>query len=121
MKHKTSELTGPALDWAVAICEAQRVGATLKNQAFLDGLEIGQFAYSTDWAIGGPIIERERIELLYFGTYGAEGAPWEAQIGVDSHYIDQGCCEAMGGATPLMTAMRAYVQSKLGDTVELPI
>lgn len=55
---KTSELTGVALDWAVAKCEGF-------VQADDPPWEAGHepFAYSTDWALAGPIIERERIGI----------------------------------------------------------
>jgi hypothetical protein len=48
---KTSELTGHALDWAAAEC------AGLSHRLH------GHIPYSTDWAQGGPIIEREGIDL----------------------------------------------------------
>ena len=51
---KTSELTGPALDWAVALCEC---GEAWRNE------DVDPHFYSTDWAIGGPIIEREEINI----------------------------------------------------------
>lgn len=56
MKIKTSELTGAALDWAVAKCEGNTI--TFAD----DGLPSGQWEmYSSNWAQGGPIIEREGI------------------------------------------------------------
>ena len=48
---KTSKLQGAALDWAVAKCEDKQG----------KGLDWVPPAYSTDWAQGGAIIERERI------------------------------------------------------------
>ena len=47
---KTSELTGAALDWAVAKAIGEYKPVPVPN-------------YSTDWAQGGPIIEREKIEI----------------------------------------------------------
>lgn len=82
------------------------------------GVEQGA-AYSTDWLHGGPIIEREKIEILYFGSYGNEGEPWEAQGGGDSHYIDQYPGDAISGPTPLVAAMRYYVSSKFGEESDL--
>lgn len=62
---KTSELTGVALDWAVAKCEG------LIDQNGWTSVEIfkasrggGFNRYSTDWAQGGPIIEREQIAIM---------------------------------------------------------
>ena len=85
---KTNELTGVALDWVVAKCEdidliPHRGGWTYAS-------------YSSDWAQGGPIIEREVIQLTpdeYTGTWSAymtnEGEPYDYT-----------------GPTPLIAAMR---------------
>jgi hypothetical protein len=48
IKLKTSELTGAALDWAVARCELGEAINEIDDPHF----------YSTDWAQAGPIIER---------------------------------------------------------------
>ncbi len=93
---KTSELLGPALDWAVAKCE---VGAE-----FIGEIDDPHF-YSTDWSQGGPIIEREGITLTH------QESRWGAQTDDDVFAY---------GPAPLIAAMRAYVASKLGDEVEIP-
>ena len=101
---KTSELTGPALDWAVA-----RANGHIDDETIIRRLEPDEdgwcIAYSTDWSQGGPIIERERIELEH------DGFAWWARITADEDYT---------GPTPLIAAMRCYVASKLGDEIELP-
>ena len=103
---KTNELTGAALDWAVAKCEKPE---WLGNQAEVYVLKAG-FHPSTDWALGGTIIEREGISVCP-----DEIAPWCA-------FFDNGTAEYVfyTGTTPLIAAMRCYVASKLGDEVELP-
>jgi hypothetical protein len=115
MPMKTSELTGAALDWAVAKCEDL-------EHYFEDGLVClkGQpfdthwlyWTPSTDWAQGGPIIEREKIDVMWAVTDGAQHSQCRVHDGrrPDSYY----------GPTPLIAAMRCYVASKLGDEVELP-
>ena len=90
---KTAELTGAALDWVVANCEG-----------LIKGLEHG-YAPSSNWAQGGVIIEREKIELEH------DGFEWWARIETDEDY---------SGKTPLVAAMRCYVASKLGDEIEVP-
>jgi hypothetical protein len=103
---KTSELSGAALDWAVSKCE----GFTWE-QGDLDAGEYGPgFKPSTDWAHGGPIIEREEICV---GT--SHIAPWMACLddGMEVRNRER-------GDTLLIAAMRCYVSSKLGDEVELP-
>jgi hypothetical protein len=103
---RTNELTGAALDWAVAKCEKPE---WLGNQAEVYVLKAG-FHPSTNWAQGGPIIEREGISVCP-----DEIAPWCA-------FFDNGTAEYVfyTGTTPLIAAMRCYVASKLGDEVELP-
>jgi hypothetical protein len=101
MKLKTTELQGAALDWAVAKCEVGDAINEIDDPHF----------YSTDWAQGGPIIERERIGFKYTGT-AMEFVAWvngELSTVNDQH-----------GPTPLIAAMRCYVASKLGDEVEVP-
>ena len=96
---KTSELTGAALDWAVAKCEG-----LAKYIEVVEG-----FKPSTDWVQGGAIIEREKIELEWGGNGGNEN--WWACINADEDH---------SGETPLIAAMRCYVASKLGDDVTVP-
>lgn len=97
---KTAELTGAALDWAVAVCE--------KNWAFEpDGCD----SYSNDWELGGAIIERENVSIT-----GTNFPWWECDTGWYAHIGDR----YSHGETPLVAAMRCYVASKLGDEVEVP-
>lgn len=98
---KTSELTGTALDWAVAKCEGVINGGDLDIGFVLEG----GYTPSTDWAQGGPIIEREGITLEWTGE------DWMGYIWHDEEFF---------GPTPLIAAMRCYVASKLGDEVEVP-
>ena len=127
MKRKTSELTGAALDWAVAKCE----GLTLYEDAMLDGLlkrgwwvsgmsidpntwhPLSRFNLSTDWAEGGPIIERE-------GIVPALARNKKFYVAWKGCASDFGMVPHLTGPTPLTAAMRCYVASKLGDEVEVP-
>ena len=102
MKIKTSELQGAALDWAVAKCE--RVEFTYEDHPHH---EMFDMHYSTDWSQGGPIIEREGISVERWGS------EWMAAMG---ELPDDG----VPSPTPLIAAMRCYVASKLGNTVEIP-
>lgn len=98
MKMKTADLTGAALDWAVSAARGDR----------------DMHHYSTDWAEGGPLIEREAIEVrkgnpLYF-PQGEKGDFYEPLwIAGKQH-----------GQTPLIAAMRCYVAANLGDEVDVP-
>ena len=110
MKIKTSELTGTALDWAVALIEypdwkAQGYLECYPYDLCFDGGET--YSPCTDWSQGGPIIEQEGIELALIANH------WKAAIAFNG-------IEAQEGPTPLIAAMRCYVASKLGDEVEVP-
>jgi hypothetical protein len=93
---KTNELTGTALAWAVATCEGYEGAPEWVAR---------QSTAATDWAEGGAIIERERIEIV-------PNDMWDA--------YKEGQHLPNTGATPLIAAMRCYVASKLGDEVQLP-
>ena len=110
MKVKTSELSGAQLDWAVAQAEGEEVvfedgELCLPSSYFKDG---DPYKPSEDWAQGGPIIERERIELVAVEL----GEEWIARD-YWKEFAEQ------SGPTPLVAAMRCYVASKLGEEVEV--
>lgn len=98
---KTSELTGVFLDWAVT--KAEGLSHDFEGPESIWGCH----GWATNWEMGGPIIEREGIELFrnnekdYWFTSRARG-----QIGT--------------GPTPLIAAMRCYVANQLGDEVDIP-
>jgi hypothetical protein len=71
-------------------------------------------SYSTNWAQGGPIIERERIATTPMTpTVGEDRTPyWFANYEGQITYRD--------GPTPLIAAMRCYVALKLGEDVSIP-
>jgi len=104
---KTSELTRAALNWAVAKAEG-------KTPSLFIFRRTGHFAsvhhYSTDWSMGGPIIEREGITIARRGKY--QWSEWGAVLN-DFAFDEE-------GTTPLIAAMRCYVASKLGDEVDIP-
>lgn len=106
-KLKTSEMTGAALDWAVAKCEGIEWWAAEepKDGLFIDYERTRLYSPSSDWSQGGPIIEREHIGLLPSGN-----AYYEIDGGTYYSY----------GPTPLIAAMRCYVASRLGDEVDVP-
>ena len=110
MKIKTSELIGPALDWAVREIEYQRMvaeGEHVKQWALDDhraGASINP--YSTDWLWGGPILEREGISIYRMTS------DWSAA------YNPSGATQ--DGPTPLIAVMRCYVSNCLGSEVTVP-
>lgn len=117
MKLQTRELEGSALNWAVATCEQLNIfsligGAVwVRIQCSQSGLAVDDvYSPSTNWAQGGPIIERERIRI---------DCPWNPGPFIAACKID-GTTAWIKGDTVLTAAMRCYVASKMGDTVEVP-
>lgn len=117
MLKKVSELEGVALDWAVAKCQGYFSfegqdptywESTSGAKHFLKMREGGVHwtCSSTSWSEGGPIIDKEKIDL----QHSRDSDTWWAQsIGADEI-----------GPTALVAAMRCYVASKLGEEVEVP-
>ena len=114
---KTNELTGAALDWAVAKCEGHNVFIKHAPVQVMYTPERKRSWYiytpSTNWSQGGPIIEREGINLDNY----AKNPQWSAWIPTPER--ESGEAQAFG-PTPLIAAMRCYVASKLGDDIDLP-
>lgn len=97
-KLKVADLIGDDLDLAVSICEG-----TTSEFGLTDNER-----YSTNWAQGGPIIEREKISLMATlrGGWGARTLDFPPEY----HF----------GPTPLIAAMRCFVASKHSVYIELP-
>ncbi len=139
MKIKTSEATGPALNWMAVVAEGDlvfrpRVGRPVDwNLAYYERGEDDRwvvraqvkdvswfadyvYAPSENWAQGGPIVEREEIGLRRNAPC-AKGCEWEASPSITA----KGAGGKWGyGPTPLIAAMRCFVASKLGDEVDVP-
>ena len=129
---RTSELTGAALDWAVAKCEGgydlqlrSTYGAKTawqytmldeEDPERMDKFYLADTSYSTDWQLGGPIIERELLD----NGLGLSRSEHEAPDICTACYTYSVDGEPSYGPTPLIAAMRCYVASKLGETVEVP-
>jgi len=121
---RTSELTGAALDWAVAKCEGHKVFIKHAPLQVMYTPERKRSWYiyrpSTNWAQGGPIIDREAIALSPMPdglcrAYAADGTRWAPNGDEVFNWKHK-----QQGYHPLIAAMRCYVASKLGDEVEIP-
>jgi hypothetical protein len=121
---RTSELTGVALDWAVAKCEGATdfyfdtvathwVKLNGKDRALRYGWA-QSYLPSTDWSLGGPIIEREGLGMWMY-SWNEQGEPEVGWIVEDKHGSNM-----QTGPTPLIAAMRCYVVSKLGADIDVP-
>lgn len=121
MLIKTSELSGAALDWAVAQAEGVAYNAKYLVQTKCDmSGAIQSVTYtsnyrpSTDWAQGGPLLDSRIIGIIHNSRI----RPFPFDKGYQAmagHFI--GPSE---GHTILIAACRAIVAAKLGDEVEVP-
>ena len=128
MKYTTAELDGRKLDAAVQLCEL--LGDLEPDRAYARLADIVRHDttphYASWWAHGGPLLEREAINLIASSTFdGLARLPlWSASVGPYGHLIERTLPllpgEGSTGPTPLIAAMRAYVHFKLGPLVELP-
>ena len=107
---KTYELTGVALDWAVAKAMGHKVFIKYAPLQIMYTPKRKRSWYiytpSTNWVQGGLIIDQETISLDY-----AQEEDWAAKTPAYQWAY---------GPTPLIAAMRCYVASKLGNEVEIP-
>lgn len=119
---QVKDATGSVLDWMVGVAQSIPNLHVVKKHKYncvygMVLVEEGNFIDfpwkpSTSWDQGGPIIEREKIELI----------PPANESDLEWVAVWYKCEDAgmQGGTSPLIAAMRCYVTSKLGDTVEVP-
>lgn len=115
MEIKTIELSGAALDWAVLTLEQHEDAAWYIDHKGRLMEEHGELSWtyqpSTDWSRGGPIIEREKLDVCIH-------KPTHQWCSATQSLVNR---FARGyGPTPLIAAMRCYVTSKLGDNIDIP-
>lgn len=122
---KTQDLSGAALDWAVAQVDGVKtiMMAPRKDQPkepfalfgslalTIGGEDQSSYAPSTCWHCGGPLIEAYKLDL---------GAPLENKNGPWNANTEWGHPLGYQGDTPLIAACRAIVASHFGDTVSVP-
>jgi hypothetical protein len=127
---KTCELTGVLLDYWVSRIdrlEAYICPNSPGNRLFIDddSFSGGRCLYSpsTDWMLGGPIIESEKISVIYHTDCEWHGdiKQWRAYYSISIGSYDGeasiGNINHNNGDTALEAAMRCFVASKFGDEV----
>ncbi len=120
---KASDLSGAALDWAVAKAIGVEVYTTncfgstsgLRLSVFRDDVN-KPYNPSESWAVGGPIIESRRVTLMAPRPSPKNNPQFDqcwlaGSTKVDWHEF---------GETPLIAAMRNVVAVELGQSVEVP-
>ena len=108
MKVNVSEVQDVVLNYLVA--KARGMEFTYEEHPLHEMVTLN---FPTDWAQGGPIIEREGIDLDNY----AKNPLWSAWMRAPKRH--SGEAKAYG-PTPLIAAMRCYVAGILGDEIEVP-
>lgn len=129
--HKIAELTGPALDLSVALSLDYNliddpvdgpnrrknkmprwhkgdvwVGQDGRCYLALSDNQADYFEPSSNWAQGGPLIDKYRPEFT--------------EVSADELRAGIGFGDSYSGPTHLIAAMRALVASSYGEEIELP-
>ncbi|PHM42369.1 phage protein NinX family protein [Xenorhabdus szentirmaii] len=130
MKLKTSELTGRALDYAVAmiehsptvISESGKCIVGIPNlicRDFNGNLMPEYYPYSpsTDWALCGQLIDKYLDDLAYVAF---RGPYWIANSRIVRLEDDFSIFQTQEGKTPQIAICRAVVASQLGNEIDIP-
>lgn len=120
-QHKACDLTGFALDYAVAqalkLPIVEEGGYVVWDGEPPDWL-VDLLDLEMDGGLGMPLIWRAKIATF------ADGDDWRAVPASDYNpkdgYIDADWNDGMGGDTPLVAGCRVLVESILGIFVEIP-
>jgi len=146
MKIKTSELSGVALDWAVAQVLASEGQITVDPNDYLTGLPYMTFDCRGPWMWGcgqqeiGTLNRETGKPWVFHGAGGeykpstdwSQGGPLIERFALEliRHSEDKWCavkewtidvdCNYPLGETMLIAACRAIVAAKLGDEVDVP-
>ena len=132
----TRDLVGAALDWAVTMCEGLEPTITEGRRIWIGSKR--PFDPSISWADAGPIIAREAIGIrrhagshLWFAMRSADMGNGQT-VDWAEHTVSGGMRygghsyqvhkrqQRFDGHTALIAAMRCWVGTKLGPTVEVP-
>lgn len=107
MKVKTMDLSGVLLRWAVARAERLRPRIGADGEVYV---QERPWRPDEDWSIGGPILEREGIDLIRNLEH------WTSfKVASVAHpHIRK------TGMTPLVAAMRVWVTMRYGPELDVP-
>lgn len=110
MKYKVAELTGENLSYAVAVieCRLRMISGTKAEQ-------LGGYYPHLNWQHGGPIIDRNLIDIEY-GVNQGRGEEFHCRASAPT---ERGMTDWYEGDTALIAAMRAFLSSHHGEFVEL--
>ncbi len=108
MKRRVAELNAVQLNFITA----NILNKTVRHSAYCLDEHGDIWEPSTNWGQAGPIIESEKISI----TVSESDVEWNAEYSFKLFTDD----EYWSDKTPLIAAMRCFVASRFGDTVEIP-
>lgn len=115
---QTSALAGAALDLAVA--QVEGIEVAIAEPHYGTDWRIyrpesgGKYSPSTDWAVGGPLLNKH---CTSFGVVqDGSASRWRSF----AYKAETGMSRIAGGESILIAACRAIVTLNLGDTVQAP-
>ena len=117
-KVEVKDLIGQALDFWVCLCLGQKGDEIMALAA--------PTAYSSDWNMGGPLIQAQSIAVTPMPPAMIEWAGvWPRPVKASKLILPQSVQNGpprvgMHGATPLIAAMRAFVAGVAGPGILLP-
>lgn len=117
MKVKTSELSGKALDWAVAETQGRKRIATTRKEFGLNVAKNIVPPYSTEWVWCGPLAEELKISCYCSIDPENETAYHWCAV---KEVVDYRKRRGFTAETPQIAICRAVVAAKLGDDVDIP-
>lgn len=112
MRYKVDTLSGAPLGLAVAVTEGIE-GAKIIKGIGVYAPPIVEYSPSTNWAHGGPIIEREHFQLT------PSNDQWQCSVIIPRSGLFW--ATTGWGQTPLIAAMRCYVKSRHGGYIDLDV
>lgn len=130
---KVSDLTGALLNYWVARAEGRKLeqrpvplGAPGEMEWFVSNdtgdfmFELAHYGPSTNWAAGGPLLEREKIAVWAAEDCWLAIPPMTEGMSYYDHklgVLDSDRYQAIEGPTPLVAGLRAYLTSYYGEQV----
>ena len=117
---KTADLVGEQLNWSVAIAMdlnpsvvPAQYGVPARVFIQQEGMFPVRYKPSLDWQVGGPLIESGELTVEPSAwDWQRKCVMWRAQAEDECQYFEH--------TNLLVSAMRAVVHAKLGDTVQVP-
>ena len=109
MRIKTKDLTGAALDWAVAKADKREM---LPIRQWITFAELTDYKPTVSWALTGPLRDKYKLDVMDFSK--------DVEPFISASYEKYNGLHSVEGPTALIAICRAVVACEIGDEVEVP-